>query len=142
MAVRSTPSAPTPNSAAKAGIRVQPIIFSVFCICGACAAIGALISVSQVGAAAATFGYQEEFPVIAAAVLGGTSLFGGRGGVFGSIFGAVLVQTTANGLVMLNSNPYLYPLVNSLIIFVAAWVDGRRRLMTERIEQRKIRVEA
>lgn len=130
-----------PESAAKAGIKVRPIIFSVFCICGACAAIGALISVSQVGAAAATFGYQEEFPVIAASVLGGTSLFGGRGGVFGSIFGAVLVQTTANGLVMLNADPYLYPLVNSLIIFIAAWVDGRRRLMTERIEQRKIRVE-
>ena len=97
----------------------------------------ALISVSQVGAASATFGYQEEFPVIAAAVLGGTSLFGGRGGVFGSIFGAVLVQTTSNGLVMLNANPYLYPLVNSVIIFIAAWVDGRRRLMTERLEQRK-----
>ena len=79
---------------------------------------------------------------IAAAVLGGTSLFGGRGGVFGSIFGAVLVQTTSNGLVMLNANPYLYPLVNSVIIFIAAWVDGRRRLMTERLEQRKIRVEA
>ncbi len=131
-----------PDAAAKAGIRVQAIMFSVFCICGGCAAIGALISVSQVGAASATFGYQEEFPVIAAAVLGGTSLFGGRGGVFGSIFGAVLVQTTANGLVMLNANPYLYPLVNSLIIFIAAWVDGRRRLLTERLEQRKIRVEA
>ena len=124
------------------GSACSAIVFSVFCICGACAAIGGLISVSQVGAAAATFGYQEEFPVIAAAVLGGTSLFGGRGGVLGSIFGAVLVQTTANGLVMLNANPYLYPLVNSLIIFVAAWVDGRRRLMTERLEQRKIRVEA
>ena len=69
-------------------------------------------------------------------------LYGGRGGVFGSIFGAVLVQTTSNGLVMLNANPYLYPLVNSVIIFIAAWVDGRRRLMTERLEQRKIRVEA
>jgi ribose transport system permease protein len=53
---------------------------------------------------------------------------GGRGGVFDSIFGAVLVQTTSNGLVMLNANPYLYPLVNSLIIFTAAWVYGRRRL--------------
>ena len=71
-------------------------------------------------------------------MLGGTSPFGWRGGVFGSI-GAVLVQTASNGLVMLNSNPYLYPLVNSLIIFIAAWVDGRRRLMTERLEQRKIR---
>jgi ribose transport system permease protein len=129
-----------PDSAGKAGIRVQAITFSVFC--SVCAAIGALISVSQVGAASATFGYQEEFPVIAAAVLGGTSLFGGRGGVFGSVFGAVLVQTTSNGLVMLNANPYLYPLVNSVIIFIAAWVDGRRRLMTERLEQRKIRVEA
>ena len=113
-----------PDAAGKAGIRVQAITFSVFCICSVCASIGALISVSQVGAASATFGYQEEFPVIAAAVLGGTSLFGGRGGVFGSIFGAVLVQTTSNGLVMLNANPYLYPLVNSLIIFIAAWVNG------------------
>ncbi|WP_158817999.1 ABC transporter permease [Methylocapsa sp. S129] len=130
------------ESAAKAGIRVKPIVFSVFCICGACAAVGALISASEVGAAAATFGYQMEFPVIAAAVLGGTSLFGGRGGVFGSIFGAALVQTTENGLVMLNANPYLYPLVNSLIIFVAAFVDGRRRVLTERLEQRKIRTEA
>jgi ribose transport system permease protein len=117
--------------------------------CSRCSAFAApalgsapLISVSLVGAAAATFGYQEEFPAIAAAVLGGASLFGGRGGVFGSIFGAVPVQTTANGLVMLNANLYLYPLVNSLIIFVAAWVDGRRRLMTERIGQRTIRNEA
>lgn len=130
-----------PEAAAKAGIRVKPIVFSVFCICGVCAAIGALISVSQVGAAAATFGYQKEFPVIAAAVLGGTSLFGGRGGVAGSIFGAVLVQTTENGLVMLNADPYLYPLVNSAIIFLAAWVDGRRTAITERLEQRKIRIE-
>lgn len=130
-----------PDSAAKAGIRVRTIVFSVFCICGVCSAIGALISVSQVGAAAATFGYQKEFPVIAAAVLGGTSLFGGRGGVFGSIFGAVLVQTTENGLVMMNADPYLYPLVNSLIIFIATWVDGRRTVMVDRLEQRKIRIE-
>lgn len=130
-----------PEAAAKVGIRVKPIVFSVFCICGVCAAIGALISVSQIGAASATFGFQKEFPVIAAAVLGGTSLFGGRGGVFGSIFGAVLVQTTENGLVMLNADPYLYPLVNSVIIFVAAWVDGRRTSIIERLEQRKIRVE-
>ena len=39
--------------------------------------------------------------------------------MFGSIFGVVLVQTTSNGLVMLNANPYLYPLVDSVIIFIA-----------------------
>jgi ribose transport system permease protein len=130
-----------PDAAEKAGIPVKWIIFSVFCICGITAAIGALISVSQVGAASATFGFQKEFPVIAAAVLGGTSLFGGRGGVFGSVFGAVLVQTTENGLVMINADPYLYPLVNSVIIFVAAWVDGRRTQLIEKLEQRKIRVD-
>jgi ribose transport system permease protein len=130
-----------PQAAEKAGIPVRRIVFSVFCICGVCAAIGAFISVSQIGAASATFGYQKEFPVIAAAVLGGTSLFGGRGGVFGSIFGAVLVQTTENGLVMLNADPYLYPLVAAFIIFLAAWVDGRRTVITERLERRKIRVE-
>lgn len=129
------------HAAEKAGIPVRRIVFSVFCICGVCAAIGAFISVSQIGAASATFGYQKEFPVIAAAVLGGTSLFGGRGGVFGSIFGSVLVQTTENGLVMLNADPYLYPLVAALIIFLAAWVDGRRTAITERLERRKIRVE-
>ena len=52
------------------------------------------------------------------------------------------LREAENGLVMLNANPYLYLLVNSVIIFIAAWVDGRRRLMTERLEQRKIRVEA
>ena len=131
-----------PEAAAKAGIPRQARSSSRCSASAAiCAAIGRLISVSQVGAASATFGFQKEFPVIAAAVLGGTSLFGGRGGVFGSVFGAVLVQTTENGLVMINADPYLYPLVNSAIIFVAAWVDGRRTQLIEKLEQRKIRID-
>ena len=88
-----------------------------------------------------TFGLQKEFPVIAAAVLGGTSLFGGRGGVFGTVFGAVLIQTVENGLVMMNANPYLYPLVISVIIFVAVFIDCSRNAVLERLERRKIRVE-
>ena len=67
--------------------------------------IGGLVSASQVAAASSTFGFQKEFPVIAAAVLGGTSLFGGRGGVVGTVFGAVLIQTVENGLVMTNADP-------------------------------------
>jgi ribose transport system permease protein len=130
-----------PEAAAKAGIRVRSVVFSVYCICSVCAVIGGVVSVSQVGSASATFGYQEEFPVIAAAVLGGTSLFGGRGGVLGSVFGAILVQTTENGLVMLDANPYLYPLVVAGIIFLAALLDGRRTALVERLERRTIRVE-
>jgi ribose transport system permease protein len=130
-----------PDAAAKAGINVKGVIFSVYCICGVCAAVGGLVSASQVAVASSTFGFQKEFPVIAAAVLGGTSLFGGRGGVLGTVFGAVLIQTVENGLVMTNANPYLYPLVISVIIFIAVFIDSSRTTVLERLERRTIRIE-
>lgn len=131
-----------PDAAAKAGINVKRLVFAVYCICGVCAAVGGLVSGSQVAVASSTFGFQKEFPVIAAAVLGGTSLFGGRGGVLGTVFGAVLIQTVENGLVMTNANPYLYPLVISVIIFIAVFTDSSRTTVLERLERRKIRIEA
>jgi ribose transport system permease protein len=131
-----------PEAAAKAGINVRRILFSVYCICGVCAAIGGFVSLTQVAAASASFGVQKEFSVIAAAVLGGTSLFGGRGGVAGAVFGAVLIQTVETGLTMINANPYIYPLVVSAIIFLAVLVDSRRTELLERLERRQIRVEA
>lgn len=130
-----------PEAAAKAGIDVPRILFAVYCICGVCAGIGGLVSASQVAAASSTFGFQKEFPVIAAAVLGGTSLFGGRGGVIGTVFGAILIQTVENGLVMTNADPYVYPLIVSTIIFIAVFVDSLRTDILERLERRKIRVE-
>lgn len=130
-----------PEAAAKAGIDVRGITFAVYCICGLCAGIGGMVSASQVAAAASTFGFNKEFPVIAATVLGGTSLFGGRGGVAGTVFGAVLIQTVENGLVMTNADPYVYPLIVSAIIFVAVLVDSLRTDILERLERRTIRVE-
>ena len=130
-----------PDAAAKAGINVKRVVFAVYCICGVCAAVGGLVSGSQVAVASSTFGFQKEFPVIAAAVLGGTSLFGGRGGVLGTVFGAVLIQTVENGLVMTNANPYIYPLVISVIIFIAVFTDSSRTTVLERLERRKIMVE-
>jgi ribose transport system permease protein len=130
-----------PEAAAKAGIPVRRIVFSVYCICGLCAAIGGIVSASQVAVASSTFGLQKEFAVIAAAVLGGTSLFGGRGGVVGTVFGAVLIQTVESGLVMINADPYLYPLVISVIIFLAVLVDSLRTNLLEKLERRLIRVE-
>jgi ribose transport system permease protein len=130
-----------PEAAAKAGIDVRRILFSVYCICGVCAALGSLVSLTQVAAASASFGNQKEFAVIAAAVLGGTSLFGGRGGVGGAVFGAVLIQTVETGLTMINADPYIYPLVVSAIIFLAVLVDSRRTELLEQLERRHIRVE-
>jgi ribose transport system permease protein len=121
------------EAARKAGIQTGPILFSVYVICGLCAALGGAVSLAQLGSVSPTFGKDREFSAIAAAVLGGTSLFGGRGQVFpGTILGAVLIQTVENGLNILNANPYLYPLVTSTIIFLAVWVDTVRY---ERITQ-------
>lgn len=130
-----------PVAAGKAGINVPLVLFAVYCICGLCAALGGLVSIAQVAAASSTFGFQKEFPVIAAAVLGGTSLFGGRGGVIGTVFGAILIQTVENGLVMTNANPYIYPLVTAAIIFLAVLIDSQRTRILEAMGRRKIRVE-
>jgi len=113
-------------AAQKAGLNVGRTLLLVYVISGVCAALGGLISVAQLGAVAPTFGNQREFAAVAAAVLGGTSLFGGRGRVFpGTLLGAVLIQAVENGLVVVNADPYLYPLVMSVIIFLAVLLRVR-----------------
>ena len=133
----------TGNSATQArlaGIPVNQLHFTVYVVSGFAAALGGLVSVAQLGAVSPTFGYQREFAAIAAAVLGGTSLFGGRGRVFpGTILGAVLIQTVENGLVVMNADPYLYPLVMAIIIFVAVLLDAVRTGYVANLNQRKIR---
>jgi len=129
------------EGARKAGINVERVTFAVYSLCGAFAGLGGFISVSQVAAASSTFGERMEFLVIAAAVLGGTSLFGGHGGLLGPVFGAILIQTVQNGLVMIDADPYIYPLITATIIFVAVLIDSLRARAIARLERRLIRVE-
>jgi len=129
-----------PEIARKAGIGVGKILFVVYVICGFCAAMSGLVSLTQTGAVSPTFGDKKEFLAIAAAVLGGTSLFGGRGSVFpGTVLGAILIQTVENGLVILNADPYIYPLVTSSIIFIAVLVDSLRSNILQKLGRRLIR---
>lgn len=130
------------EAARKAGINTGRILAAVYIISGFCAALGGMVSLSQLGAVSPTFGFQREFVAIAAAVLGGTSLFGGRGNVFpGTILGAVLLQTVESGLVILNANPYLYSLIISGVIFLAVLIDSLRSGYLEKLGRRFIRVE-
>jgi ribose transport system permease protein len=116
-----------PDAARKAGQPVARLIASVYIISGLCAAIAGVVSVAQLGAVSPTFGNQREFAAIAAAVVGGTSLFGGRGNIFpGTILGALLIQSVESGLNMTNANPYVYPVVIGAIIFIAALLDRLR----------------
>jgi len=113
--------------AVKAGVNARRVLGAVYVISGLCAALGGILSLAQLGSVSPTFGINREFTAIAAAVLGGTSLFGGRGGVFpGTVLGAVLIQSVENGLVILNADPYLYPLVTAAIIFLAVLIDSTR----------------
>jgi ribose transport system permease protein len=68
------------------------------------------------------------------------SLFGGRGKVFpGVIIGALLIQTVENGLVMLNANPYIYPLTTGIVIFVTVLIDSLRHRQSVKMSRRIIR---
>ncbi len=76
-------------------------------------------------------------------MLGGASLFGGRGRIFpGTVIGALPIQCVENGLVILNTDPCLYPLITSAIIFLAVLLHSLRNQMVARLGRRKMRVEA
>ena len=128
-----------PDAARKAGLPVQRIKLMCFVLAGACAGIGGFVSITQIGAAGPKYGDGIEFAAIAASVLGGVSLFGGRGSVAGTVFGAILIKTVQNGLNVINADPYVYPLVTAAIIFLAVAIDGIRTRIIERLERRTIR---
>ncbi len=114
------------EGARRAGVPVALIACSGYLLCGAFAGLGGFISLSQTSAASAAFGQNAEFLAIAAAVLGGTSLFGGRGSWWAPVSGGILITTIQNGLVMIDANPYAYPVVTGFVIFLAALLDSVR----------------
>ncbi len=113
------------KNAERAGIRVNRNIVSAYAICGALGALGGILSAGQIGSVSAGFGEGNEFIVISAAVLGGTSLFGGKGNILpGAVTGIILITTIMNGLAMLNASPFIYTIVRGVIIFVAIALDS------------------
>jgi ribose/xylose/arabinose/galactoside ABC-type transport system permease subunit len=127
------------EAAKKAGINTNRVIFGVYMISGFCAGLAGFILISQIGRLDRSFAEGREFDAIAAAVLGGTSLFGGVGNVFGAVIGALLVQMVRAGLVFNNVNLYLQPMVSALIIFIAIFFDSLREANLAKIKRRFIR---
>jgi ribose transport system permease protein len=130
------------EQARKAGVNTRLVLGAVYAISGLCAGVGGILSLAQLGAVSPTFGNGKEFTAIAAAVLGGTSLFGGHGNVFpGTLLGALLIQAIENGLVIVNADPYVYPLVTAGIVFLAVLSDSLRTGLLARLTRRTIRIE-
>jgi ribose transport system permease protein len=116
-----------PAAARKAGVNVNGVLLGVYVISGLCAAAGGLVALAQLGAVSPTFGREREFDAIAAAVLGGASLYGGRGNVLpGVLVGAVTIQAVYNGLNLVNANPYAYPVITGGVVFLAILADSVR----------------
>lgn len=128
-----------PEAARKAGIAVGRVQAGAYLICGLCAAVGGLVYAAQLGTVSPSFAERKEFDAIATAVLGGVSLFGGRGRVFpGILIGAALIETVRSGLTGLGIDHYLLPLATAAIIFLAVWIDAVRNAGLQRLARRTI----
>lgn len=124
----------------KAGIDTDRVIALVYLISGFCAGLAGFILASQVGGRVdRSFGEGREFDAIAAAVLGGTSLFGGVGNVIGTVVGALLIQMVQTGLAFNLVNLYLQPMAKAFVIFVAIFFDSLRTANLAKLKRRFIR---
>ncbi len=122
------------EAARLAGIPVRRVEFAVYALAGLCAGLAAIVLTGRLNSALASGATGLELQVIAAVVIGGTSLFGGRGSLVGTFLGVVLIGVIVNGLTLLNVNPFWQQFVQGAVIFVAVLLDAlnSRRLQKSR----------
>lgn len=109
------------------GVNVAQIKVFVYTLCGLLAAIGGLLMTARLGVAAPTAATGYELDIIAAAVIGGTSLFGGEGSTFGVLVGAAVMQVLRNGLVLSGFPAYWQTTVLGTMILLFILLDYWRR---------------
>jgi ribose transport system permease protein len=109
------------------GIPIRRYLTSVYVISGALAGLGGMIAASRVNSGQPNFGIGLELDVIAAAVIGGASLFGGQGTILGTLIGAFLIALIRNGSVLLNINTFYQDVIIGVVIWLAVFWDQYRR---------------
>lgn len=109
----------------RSGVNTERVALSVYAISGLSAAMAGIIIAARLGSGSSNAGVGFELDVIAAVVLGGTSLFGGRGTMTGTMLGALTVAVIGNGLILCHLSPFLTPIVEGVIILVAIWLNFR-----------------
>lgn len=115
------------ESARLAGINIRMMIISVYALTGLLVGLAAAIYVGGQGQVQTNVGTGFELEVIAAVVIGGTSILGGKGSVVGTLLGALLVATISNALIVVNAPPLLEGLVLGVLIILALVLDRIRR---------------
>lgn len=112
-----------PEAAELAGINTRWVLMKVFILMGTLAAVSGAIATARLNAATNAAGTLDELLVIAAAVIGGTSLGGGVGTIAGAMIGAVLMQSLATGMILLGVDTPLQNIVVGFVLVVAVWLD-------------------
>ncbi len=118
-----------PDAARLSGISLRRHILAAFCLMGALAGVAALLHTARLQSASPDAGNLMELDAIAACVIGGTSLMGGRGTVFGAVVGALIMASLDNGMSLLNVQNSTQYIIKGAVLVVAVWFDmlGRRR---------------
>lgn len=110
-----------------AGVNTQWIVFTVFVIAGALAALSGMITSARLSASLPTIGANDNLNAIAAVVIGGTPFTGGEGSIWGALIGALLVGTIIDGLTLLNVNYYVQLMIEGAVILAAVLLNQGRR---------------
>jgi len=105
------------------GVKVDRYKILVYVISGVFSAVGAIVLTARLNSAQPIFGQGYELDAIAAAVLGGASLSGGKGGVVGTLFGALIMGVINNGLNLLNVSPFYQQAVKGFVILAAVLME-------------------
>ena len=111
------------------GIPIAKRLIGVFMLMGALCGVAGIVLTARVGAATTDAGRMMELDAIAAAVIGGTSLMGGRGSVWGALLGALVMASLDNGMSLLDTEAFWQPILKGAILVAAVAADmaGRRR---------------
>lgn len=111
------------NAARLSGINISKVKIIVYSMAGVLAAVGGLIITSRLDSAQPNAGFTYELDAIAAVVIGGTSLSGGKGKIMGTVLGAIIIGVLNNGLVLLDVSPFWQQVVKGAVILLAVIID-------------------
>ncbi len=116
-----------PEAARLTGIATQRVLLGVYVLAGILYGVAALLSVARTGVGDPNAGQTENLDAITAVVLGGTSLFGGRGAVLGSLVGALIIGVFRNGLTLMGVSSVYQVLVTGILVILAVTTDQLSR---------------
>ncbi len=121
-----------PEAAFLSGLPTRRLVLTIFMLMGALAALAAVISTSRLNSGTHSIGQMAELYVIAAAVIGGTSLSGGVGTIPGALVGALMIQSLDNGMVLLDVSSAKRQIFIGLILIAAVWLD---KIYTDKVSK-------